>query len=265
MNTTSADLISVISRHTVCCSDEATWTALDSPFRLGPLDQLVTPFIPIQVVFVYDRPKSTPDVELISVERLQRALALLLGHYPHLTGRLNIDSSDGTFEITRLGTGAELFVAQCSERLDAYTSPGLTTRGRILMSNLPSAGNALLTPFDMTLEGVCRDPILAVQHTRFACGGVALGVRILHKVTDADGFFQLVRDLAELYRGVLSSEMHDKATSTAPSLAHSPHIQSYMSEVMTGKMTPEDRRVALDFKPSLLYVQSSVSSSALKY
>ncbi|KAK0455065.1 transferase family-domain-containing protein [Armillaria borealis] len=229
----TSDSVSVISRHTVRCANEGSWTSLDSPFRLGPLDQLVAPSVPIAVVFVYT---SSPGVELIPVERLERSLTLLLDYYPHLTGRLQINSSDGTPEISRLGTGAELFVARCSERLDASD--------RILLPNLPGAGNALLAPFDPSLEGVCRDPIFTVQHTRFACGGVALGVRLHHITGDADGFFQLVGDLAELYRN-------------GDSLAHPPHIRSYLSE-----LTPEERVAALEFEPSQFYVEQSPAFSS---
>ncbi|PBK73851.1 hypothetical protein ARMSODRAFT_651933 [Armillaria solidipes] len=225
----TSDSVSVISRHTVRCANEGSWTSLDSIFPLGPLDQLVAPSVPIAVVFVYT---SSPGVELIPVERLERSLTLLLDYYPHLTGRLQINSSDGTPEISRLGTGAELFVARCSERLDASD--------RIVLPNLPGAGNALLAPFDPSLEGVCRDPIFTVQHTRFACGGVALGVRLHHITGDADGFFQLVGDLAELYRNGTSS------------LARPPHIRSYLSE-----LTPEERVAALDFEPSQFYVEQS--------
>lgn len=234
MTSTSADSVTVISRHTVHCANEGSWTSLDSPFRLGPLDQLVAPSVPIAVVFVYT---SSPDIELIPVERLERSLTLLLDYYPHLTGRLQINSSDGTPEINRLGTGAELFVARCSERLDASD--------RIVLPNLPGAGNALLAPFDPSLEGVCRDPIFTVQHTRFACGGVALGMRLHHITGDADGFFQLVGDLAELYRNGPSS------------LAHPPHIRSYLSD-----LTPEERVAALDFEPSQFYVEQRPAFSS---
>src|SRR5277367_2716207 len=259
LTSTSADSVTITSQHTVCCGNETSYTALDSPFRLGPLDLLVAPFIPIAVVFVYQQSTSTPppDVELIPIERLQRALTLLLDYYPHLTGRLHINPSDGTREITRLGTGAELFVARCSGRLDVVssTSPGLVFPGRILMRDLPDAGNALLAPFDATLEGICSGPIFTVQRTRFACGSVTLGVRILHTACDADGFFQLVRDLAELYRSVRSSEMTDDPTSGVPSLVSPPHIRSYMSELSGGNMTPGERLAALDFQPSLFSVE----------
>ena len=260
VTTPSAESVSVTSQHTVRCASETSWKELNSPFHLGPLDILVAPFIPIAVVFVYQRPTSTssPDAEFIPVERLQRALTLLLDYYPHLTGRLHLNSTDGTREITRLGTGAELFVAQCRKRLDEFSSsaPGIVSPSYILMPNLPAAGNALLAPFDPT--DVCNGPIFTVQHTRFACGSVALGVRILHTVCDADGFFQLVRDLAELYRGIQSSDISRHPTLTIPSLAHAPHIRSYMAELIDGDITPVERRAALDFKPSLFYIEPTV-------
>ncbi|KAJ7030442.1 transferase [Mycena alexandri] len=244
--TTSANSVSVSSRHTIHSANESTWKALDSPFRLGAFDQ-VAGFVPIQVVWVYGQPIDS-DVQILSAERLQHALTLLLDYYPHLTGRLQV--SNGIREIVRLGTGAELLLAQCSKRLDAFSSP--------LIQDLPDAGNALLAPFDPTPEAVCRDPIFAVQHTRFACGGVALGVRVHHTVCDADGFFQLVRDLAELYRGLLSS-------GGAASLAHSPHIRPYMSELVGGNMTPEEREAALGFSTASFRTESTSSSPATVY
>ncbi|KAJ7129232.1 transferase family-domain-containing protein [Mycena epipterygia] len=240
--------VSVISQITVRCANETSWTALESPFPLGPLD-LVSPGIPIAVVFVY---KQATEVEIIPVERLQRTLTLLLDYYPHLTGRLQVDPNGGTDYITHLGTGAELFVARCSERLESFSSPEV---GRVLLQNLPDAGNALFAPFDPSPEGVARDPMFTVQHTRFACGAVALGVRVLHILCDADGIFQLVHDLAELYRGLLSFE--NDPTAGIPSLARPPHIKSYTSG---GDLTPEERQGALAFQPSLFYLEPSVDA-----
>ncbi|KAJ7498509.1 hypothetical protein FB451DRAFT_1202137 [Mycena latifolia] len=207
MSTTSADTVSVTARHTVRCADESSCNALDLPFRLGSLDQMVSPHIPIS-----------------NVERLQRALTRLLDYYPQLTGRLQINS-DTTLEITQLGTGAELLEAHCSEHLDA-----LSSAGRVLLQNLPGAGNTLLAPFD--------------QDQR-----VTLGVRILHTVCDAGGFFQVVQDLSELYRGIGSD-------ADVPSLARPPHIRPYLTEP-GGAMTPEERAAAMAFKPSLFYAEPS--------
>ncbi|KAJ7693881.1 transferase family-domain-containing protein, partial [Mycena rosella] len=238
MATTFADSVSITSRHTVHCANESSCTALDSPFCLGPLDHEVSPGIPVAVVFVYDKP---PDFE-----RLRRALARLLDYYPQLTGRLQV-GSDQSVEITRLGTGAELLEAQCSERLDAFSSGG-----HVVLQNFPGAGNALMPPFDPA--GISRDPVLTIQYTRFACGGVSLGVRTLHTLCDADGFFQMVQDLAELYRGLGND-------ADIPSLAHPPHIRPYLAD-LTATMSPEERAAALDFKPSLFYVEASAPAEA---
>ncbi|KAJ6508029.1 transferase family-domain-containing protein [Mycena vitilis] len=242
--------VSVTSQHTVLCANKASLTALELPFRHGAFDQ-VAGFVPIQVVWVYE---AQPDgVDLVPVERLRRALERLLDYYPQLTGRLHIDSSNGIREIVSVGTGAELLVARCSERLDAFSSPGSSSPAsrRVLVQDLPDAGNGLLPPFDPTPEGSCRAPILAVQHTRFRCGGVSLGVRIHHTVCDGAGFFQVMRDLAELYRAIGPSVSSD----TVFSLSHPPHIRPYMSELVGGNMAPEERQAALGYKPAGFYVQ----------
>ncbi|KAJ7108463.1 transferase [Mycena crocata] len=248
MTSTSADPVSVTAHYTVHCANETSLKSLESPFSLGPFDQTAG-FVPIAVVFVY---RKTSDVAPIQSERLQLALSILLDYYPHLTGRLQINPSDGIREVARFGTGAGFFVAQCREQLDTFSSP---EHGRILMSSLPGAGNALLAPFDPSPDAVCRGPLLTVQHTRFACGGVALGVRLHHSICDGDGFFQLVSDLAEIYRGI-----HD-STST-PLLAHPPHIRPYMAEVRGGNVTPEERAAALDFKPTLFYSEPVGAATA---
>ncbi|KLO14152.1 hypothetical protein SCHPADRAFT_928093 [Schizopora paradoxa] len=245
MSTPSSESVSIDGCRTIRCTTEASWKDLKSPIRLGPLDQLVDATIPVAVVFAYSQTQSKPKEELIPLDRLEKCMSALLDHYPHLSGRLQINEIDGTPEIARIGTGVHLFAATCSERLDAFQ----TTSGHGRIMSLPGAGNALLAPFDPTLEGVCHDPVFAIQHTRFACGSVALGVRTLHKVCDADGFFQLVRDLAELYR------------SGSSSLSNPPHYRSYLSELTVDNVTAEEKEAVLAYQPPLFYVESSSSTS----
>lgn len=76
-----------------------------------PLDQLVTPFISITTVFIYEQHSRRL---LISIERLLRALALLLENNSHPTECLNINPSGGISEVTRLGTVFELFKANAT-------------------------------------------------------------------------------------------------------------------------------------------------------
>ncbi|KAF7585187.1 hypothetical protein BBP40_011804, partial [Aspergillus hancockii] len=248
----STDTVLVTARQLVQCANKAALAPLESPFHLGPMDHLVFPFVPIQVVLVYKNAHTWPNpnfknTEPIPTKRLQTALSHLLNYYPHLTGRLQFDPKSKAPEIASLGTGAELLEAECSRQLDDIASA--STSGRILMPNLPASGSALLPLFDPTMEGVCRDPILAIKHTRFACGGVALGIRLHHIVCDAHGFFQLVRDLAEIYRGLRASESDPNAP--PPTLAFPPEIRSYYAG--PNAMSEEEREEALKYQPSVFY------------
>jgi hypothetical protein len=202
--TTPLNLAPITSRHRLQCVDRDALKGLESPFQLGPLDHIMLRVETIQVVFVYEMPTDgLRDGEMIPVDHLRRALCHLLDYYPHLTGRLHFDPNTNAPEIIGLGTGGELLEAHCSERLDSIASR--STSGGLLITNMPGGGSHLLAPFDPSTEGVCRDPIFSVKHTRFACGGVALGIRLHHIACDAQGFFNLVNDLAELYRGLKSS------------------------------------------------------------
>jgi len=243
----------------------------ESPFRLGPVDQVTPHFVPIAVVYAYHHQPPAQlqdhdhdhdhdhDVELhniIPIEKLRRAMALLLEHYPHLTGRFAVGETNEPW-IDRLGAGVDLLEATCDSRLDSFASSAASS-SRVLVTNLPEGGNALLAPFDSSHEASTLQPIMSIQHTRFACGGVTLGIRVHHRVCDAEGFFQLVRDLAELYRGISpllggGEGENDVATTTttttktrAPSiLSHGPpHIRSLMWDAGFETMTVEERQEA---------------------
>ncbi|KAL8277711.1 hypothetical protein RQP46_009833 [Phenoliferia psychrophenolica] len=181
--------IRVSTSFSVNPSSRESWETLTSPFLLGPLD-LVPSYIPIAVVYVYARPANS-DSELISFERLHLALQRLLNYYPHLSGRIQINPNDHTPEISRLGTGAELVAAQCSSPLSAFHSTSPSPSPSLSLLDLPRAANDLLPSFDSSPEGVCRKPLLTIQHTSFACGGVALGVRVRHCLCDAQEHLSL--------------------------------------------------------------------------
>ncbi|KAH7025500.1 transferase [Macrophomina phaseolina] len=226
----SAQPIVTTSTHTVRSANHASLSQPGPSNSLGPLDQLVFPTVPVAVVFVYRAPDR--GSEIIPLDRLKSATSVLLDYYPHAAGRLHVRDRNGVREISRLNTGVNIYEARCVSPLSSTPSAS----GRIQLSDLPDGGNALLAPFEPSFEAICRDPILTIQHTRFACGSVALGVRALHTVFDADGFFRLMRDLAEVYR-----------TGT---LAKPPHIRPYLAELLED-MTEEDRHAALQFNPPL--------------
>ncbi|KAG7377508.1 hypothetical protein PHYPSEUDO_011539 [Phytophthora pseudosyringae] len=168
--------------------------------------------------------------------------------------------------IERLGAGATLVSAKCRERLEAFEAVGggdeVGSKPRLIVTNLPDGGNALLPPFDPSEEGKTRDPILAVQHTRFACGGVAIGICLRHIICDASGFFQLVRDLAALYRGFRDLDEGKLADKNSVKLSKPPHIHSYRADLH--EMTPEKRQEALESQPAGFRLSGkSATASAL--
>jgi hypothetical protein len=222
----------------------------DGVWRLGPMDELVPPFVPIAVVFVYRTP--SPTSELLPPARLKRAAERVLDYYPQLTGRLQFNASSNAPEIGQLGSGALLVEATCSNRrLDSLhdESVGTTTSccKRLTVLHLPDGGNALLAPFDSSSDGVCREPLLSIQHTRFQCGSVALGIRIHHLVCDADGYFQFVRDLAQVYRAIRSCDGAAAALSEI-ALTHEPHIVPYLCDPFCSE---QERQQALQYKPTI--------------
>jgi hypothetical protein len=209
-------LVSVRGRQRLQCANPTSLAEIKSPFPLGTLDCLVTYMVPIAVVFVYEA--SAPDA--IAYPRLQQALARLLDFYPHLTGRLLLDKNTGSRYITRLGEGAELLMAESHATLEDFRSV-TSSNGRVLLERLPAEGNDVLPPFDTDEQAVCNNPLFTLQHTRFADGSVALGVRVLHTVCDASGFFQLMQDLAEIYRGLSSGD------GSPVTLKNAPHIMGH--------------------------------------
>ncbi|KAL0220230.1 hypothetical protein RCL1_000085 [Eukaryota sp. TZLM3-RCL] len=200
------------------------------PITLGPLDQLAGTPVPIAVVFIYRHS--------VQVDRLTTALKLLLNHYRVLSGHFQINPSDGSFQVSEFSSGARLHLAECQNPLESYSN-----NDRLVVTNLPNGGNDLFAPFDPSLEGFLRDPILTVKHTRFTCGGTALGVRIHHVACDGVGFFQFTRHLAEIYNKL-------KHTDT-PQLNQLPCCEPFMNSL---DMSEEDRVAALLCKPKSMLI-----------
>ncbi|ORX33299.1 transferase [Kockovaella imperatae] len=173
-------MIEVLSTESPC---PARTRSLHDPFPLGTLDVLVPIVIPVAVVFVYRTP--------VDPQILRDALARLLEVYPQLTGRLQEDTLGNRF-ITSIGSGVLFETARCSDGLPE----------KVTMVDLPGEGNDLFASFTPDATAVSNGPILSIRHTSFACDSVSLGIRCLHTVCDAVGFFQLVRDLAQVYRNL---------------------------------------------------------------
>ncbi|KAL1695208.1 transferase [Schizophyllum commune] len=224
--------VKITSQRTVSCAHEETLKGLPSPFPLGPFDQLAVHYLPVTVIYVYDAARSSGK-DPISVPRLQQAFSRLLDYYPHLTGRRRIDPTDGTVAIDRLGSGAALYTAECDKPLNAFHDKSSDGQTRLAMSDLPGSGVQLLAASESLLEGAPDDPLLIIQHTRFACGSVSLGVCLQHIVCDVNGCVQLARDLAEIYRGIGAAEAAG-GTYLDVVLQEAPCIEAHMPGKLCG-------------------------------
>lgn len=224
-------------------------TTLESPFNLGPMDYIVSSTLPIEAVFIHKKPSSLSSDQFIDLDRLKDAMSHLLDYYPHLTGRFQLNPVTHAPEISHLGAGVDFWEAYCCTTLRNIASSSLS--GLIITPLLPERGAALLPSFDSAVEAVSRNAICAIQHTRFVCGGVSLGIRVHHQVCDAQGFLQIMRDLAEIYR-----QLHD---ASPPTLISPPEIRSYFQDFT--KLSPNTKTRTLSFKPSAFSLQVTPGES----
>jgi hypothetical protein len=243
--------VQIVQRHTVTSSNPESYTSLGPIYRLGPLDQLVLAFIPVAVVYVY--PPSTSSTPTIPIEKICRATSLVLDTYPHLTGRLGIDDKHGGSHLHSLGSGCEILEATCQSTLKELAKG---KGGRIGLMDLPGKGEDLMAPYDFLNKTVKREEqvVFTIQHTRFACGGVALGIRILHCLNDGAGFFHLVRDLASIYRSLNTESTH---TYTPTPLAPA-YLANYENEA-----TETEKEEAKSYKPVLYHLEPAPSKTEL--
>lgn len=230
--------VNIISRQTL---QRAHPTSTPPTPSLGPLDFYAQRFIPIQVVYVYEQPNHR-FVDLVPTARLRHALSLLLDYYPHLTGRLQTRTSDNAPEVSRIGTGALLLDGTCPSRLDELKSPA---NNRLLVTDLPDNGNALFAPYNDGKAADGEEPLLVVQRTQFACGGIALGIRLPHVTCDADGFLQFARDLAELYRKLGAGD-------AKPGLSVPPCTNAYLSDFLDPSL--EDAPMARGYRQTMFRI-----------
>ncbi|KAM0228051.1 hypothetical protein ACHAP5_012051 [Fusarium lateritium] len=215
--------VRVVSKHTVqsaCSPVPESVASIAFPFPLGPLDHLGSPLIPVGVVWVYE--SSSTCLEPVPIDTLTSALSRLLDYYPQLTGRLAIDSSNGIRYVHRQETGIHLYEAKCeasfSEFREASAEELSLGPGHVSRISVP-----LLAPWEASEDSIQREPLLRVQHTRFACGSVAVGVRLARVMAGAGGFLQLYRHLAEIYRAIVHGGKE-------PMLEHPPQNTPFMAE-----------------------------------
>lgn len=198
------------------------------------MDYLIHPWIPIAVLFVYEQD--------VSSDRLLHALSVLLNHYPPLIGRLDQSMAKPAISLTG-ETGAKLIEATCDATLQDYRDPD----GRLHQGSLPDGSVDFLAPFEFNGAFVHKTPLLTVQLTKLACGACVIGIRTLHTLCAASGYFQLTGHLAELYRNLGLGQLDGQ-------LGSPPLIQPYMAD---WSPSPGDQRISDAFVPHLLTTNES--------
>ncbi|KAI0708517.1 hypothetical protein C8Q76DRAFT_120190 [Earliella scabrosa] len=127
--------------------------------------------------------------------------------------------------VSAMGRTASLDAAQ-SEPQTAFWSPGYHVRlsrrsSKQRMSSRMWNGSSipseeLLYPTSLALHNTdqCEGlPCVSVQLTTFACGGMSIGLRIMHPIADATAMFQFVKDWNVLHRALL---LHQAIPAVAP-------------------------------------------------
>ncbi|KAK0451100.1 transferase [Armillaria borealis] len=152
---------------------------------LSIIDSTVGNFSPCEAVWFYDTSPSLP-----STEDLKSTLRKTLDFYPQWCGRLHrlpntIDRLALTFG-SATDPGVLFVDARTNARLaDLIPSPRPKAWDA---SGLPAAKFLPSTPVDP--EG----PAMLIQITTFACGGIAIGIRLAHPLSDAHTLAHFARD-----------------------------------------------------------------------
>jgi hypothetical protein len=236
--------IEILTSELISCAQPLSTASLEDPMSLGPMDFSTPIVVPIDIAFLYRNNETSPHGEFMPFNRFKRAMSRVLDYYPHLTGRLQLRQADKAIEISRMGAGALLVSASCNSELNSFL-PTSTTR--LTQLHLPDGGNTLIPEQEATNEELLENPLFRTQHTRFTCGSVAVGFRICHTLCDAEGLFQLVSDLAEIYRQIRAHDLSGSDASFEANLPAKPIIKSYLKDFF--QASPECRLEALRKKP----------------
>ncbi|VVB15330.1 unnamed protein product [Arabis nemorensis] len=126
------------------------------------------------------------------VSLLRKALSELLVYYYPLSGKLMRRESDRKLQLVCLGKGVPFEVATASLNLSSLN----------YIENLDEQVALRLVP-EIEIDyasNICYHP-LALQVTKFACGGFTIGTALTHAVCDGYGVAQIIRALTELAGG----------------------------------------------------------------
>ena len=135
--------------------------------------------------------KQSNDLFIIP-ERLIASLKKLLEYYPFLGSVFTKLENDKKIDIEHDDVNGGILFVSTMTNISLHEIP---------LSNEEYTIDRIL-PDTLHLLNTVPDPerLFHVCHTRFACGSVALGICLNHRLADGHSYFQLVNDWARLYK-----------------------------------------------------------------
>ncbi len=186
---------------------------------LSILDTSAIRYPLVSAVWYFDRPLETGgnDPQVVSNEALTVSLRSTLNLYPQWAGQLHwtpYDPANGQRRVavtygSSEDPGIELIEARCSSTLASLVpdSAARMSSGVWFADSFPS--QQLLSPTSLaSLHDMDEDAwghCVSVQLTTFECGGLGIGLRIVHSIADATAMFQFAKYWAAIHRALCSN------------------------------------------------------------
>ncbi|KAF3624486.1 hypothetical protein FXO38_30221 [Capsicum annuum] len=165
-------------------------------YKISFLDQF-TPCSYIPVILFYNAEDNVDEFEVPQLV-VKKSLAETLSYYYPLAGRFK----DVHYSIECSDEGVVYMEAQANFNLSEFLeNPDIP----FLNKFLPCNGNCL--------QPCYNQPLLALQTTTFECGGIAIGVCMLHKVVDASTMSTFLKTWAKLSHGEGDETLYPDFTS----------------------------------------------------
>ncbi|KAG7572129.1 Transferase [Arabidopsis suecica] len=167
----------------------AKHTSCDETLSLSTLDNDLFNEVMYATIYVFKaNQKNLND----PVSLLRKALSELLVHYYPLSGKLMRSESSGKLQLVYLGEGVPFEVATSTLDLSSLN----------YIENLDDQVALRLVPdIEIDYESNVSYHPLALQVTKFACGGFTIGTALTHAVCDGYGVAQIIHALTELAAG----------------------------------------------------------------
>ncbi|XP_034694202.1 stemmadenine O-acetyltransferase-like [Vitis riparia] len=154
-------------------------------YMLSLLDLLIANRIYVPIIFFYQNKEGDNSVDVAHISSgLKKSLSETLTHYYPLAGRIK----DGvTVECN--DEGAYFSEARIDCHLEGFVKH-------------PEARDYLdlLMPVEIQSNSSDMGSLLLIQITFFSCGGIAIGMRVSHKVSDLHGISAFLNDWATMAR-----------------------------------------------------------------